>query len=324
MSEDEKIGQLFFVRCPETDPAAAGETYQFGGYLLFGRDFENRTPDTARTFISALSASTDIKPLIGADEEGGTVVRVSYYSQYRSEKFKSPQALYNAGGLDLVLSDAAEKCEFLKDLGINVNLAPVADVTDDTDSFIYPRTLGQSAAVTADYISALVQIMDDYNMGSVLKHFPGYGGTTDSHTGTAVDSRSYEDFADNDFLPFEAGIKAGAGCILISHNTIMCMDADNPASLSAKVHSVLRDDLGFDGVIMTDDLSMGAITDLYDPGEAAVLAILAGNDILISSDYESQITAVEDAVAAGRIDMSRIDSSVLRILNWKLDLGIIS
>ena len=124
-------------------------------------------------------------------------------------------------------------------------------------------------------------------------------------------------------MPFIAGIEAGARCVLISHNVVKCMDTVNPASLSEKVHQVLREELGFNGVIITDDLVMDAITGVTDESKAAVKAVLAGNDMLISSSYEKQIKAVIDAVNSGEIPEDTINKSVVRILCWKMALGLI-
>lgn len=157
----------------------------------------------------------------------------------------------------------------------------------------------------------------------MLKHFPGYGNNVDTHTGIAYDNRSYETFQTNDFLPFIAGIKAGANSILVSHNIVKSMDDTMPASLSSNVHKILREELAFDGVIMTDDLSMDAITKLTGSVAAAITAINAGNDLLIATDYKTQIPAVIEAVNKGDIKEETIDDAVLRVLKWKVTLGLL-
>ena len=251
------------------------------------------------------------------------MVRVSAYKAFRSEKFHSPGYLYSRGGIDAVIADADEKDALLKGLGINVNLAPVCDVSENPSDFIYSRTLGKGAEETAEYISRLVEKMNFDGVGSVLKHFPGYGGNSDTHTGIAVDEREKEEFYQKDFLPFFAGISAGAGGVLVSHNIVKSFDSNLPASLSPEIHRVLREDLGFSGVIMTDDLAMKAITAYTGDKSAAVLAVEAGNDMIISSDLESQYTAVLDAVNGGTISRERIRQSAVRVLNWKITLGLV-
>ena len=162
-----------------------------------------------------------------------------------------------------------------------------------------------------------------YKIGCVLKHFPGYGNNVDTHTGIAIDERPYEQFVAEDFLPFQAGIKAGAGSVLVSHNVVTCMDESLPASLSPEVHRVLREELDFDGVILTDDLAMDAVEAYAQDGSVAVLAILAGNDMVVTTDFETQIPLVIDAVHTGLIPEEMIDQAVGRVLGWKYDLGIL-
>lgn len=160
-------------------------------------------------------------------------------------------------------------------------------------------------------------------IGSVLKHFPGYGNNIDTHTGISYDKRNYNSFLNNDFKPFEAGVEAGADAILVSHNIVVAMDSQNPASLSKTIHDILREVLNFNGVIMTDDLYMDAINHYVDEEQAAVSAILAGNDLICCTNFETQIPAVINAVNNGIISEEQVDESVLRILNWKNKLGIL-
>ena len=322
MNLSEKVGQMFFVRCPEKNAEQIVADYKIGAYILFARDFEGETKDSVKKNIESYQDKAKIPLLIGVDEEGGTVTRVSRFSNFRTSKFKSPMELYGEDGLNAIAEDTVEKCKLLSSLGINVNFAPVCDVTTDETAFMYTRTLGKSAEETAEYVKQVVNQMNSSNMGSVLKHFPGYGNNKDTHIGSSNDDRSIEDFRKTDFLPFKAGIEAGAQCILISHNVVNAIDSKNPASLSAEVHNILRDELGYNGVIITDDLVMDAITGVTNDSEAAVSAVLAGNDMLISSNYDKQISAVINAVNDGRISEDTINKAVLRVLCWKLSLGL--
>ena len=324
MTLEEKVGQLFIVRCPDSNEISVLQQYKLGGYILFASDFENETTESIQAKISSFQENSSIPMLIGVDEEGGTVTRISKYSQYGHSKFQSPQTLYNAGGLNTVVSDTRDKCTFLKNLGINVNFAPVADVSTNSDDFIYSRTLGTDASTTSEYIASVTKVMKEENIGSVLKHFPGYGNNSDTHTGIAYDNRSIDSFYNNDFKPFEAGIDEGANMILVSHNIVSCMDENTPASLSKNVHDILRNDLDFKGVIMTDDLIMKGITDYVDGASAAIIAIQAGNDLLCCTDYETQVPAVIQAVQNGQISEERINESLYRILSMKIDLGLIT
>ena len=323
MSLEEKVGQMFLARCPKEDGTQLAADYHLGGYLLFGRDFSGKTPEEVTQAISAYQQAASIPMLIGVDEEGGSVVRISKYPAFRDEPFPAPQELFRQGGLEAVREDAAEKGQLLRSLGIHVNFAPVCDVSQNPEDFIFPRTLGADAGQTAQYVQAVVEVMQDEGIACVLKHFPGYGGNADTHTGIAYDSRPLEAFQQSDFLPFQAGIQAGADLVLVSHNIVACMDSQLPASLSPEVHRILREDLGFSGVVITDDLVMDGIRDFAGTEQAAVLAVQAGNDLLCSTDFQAQIPAVLRAVERGEISEARIDQSVLRILELKLSLGLL-
>lgn len=323
MTLEEKVGQMFFVRLRKDSAAADLKDYRLGGYILFGDDFKDETKDSIKDLLSEYQDLSSIPLLIGVDEEGGTVNRVSKYSAFRSEPFKSPQDLYKEGGFEAIQKDTKEKADLLLELGINVNLAPVSDVSTDSSDFIYKRAFGKDAKATANYVKTVILAMNRARIGSTLKHFPGYGNNVDTHTGIATDNREYDQFLKNDFLPFQAGIEAGADSILVSHNIVTSMDKKYPASLSSAVHEILRDTLNFEGVIMTDDLSMDAIKKYTSNNEAAVLALQAGNDLLIATDFDTQIPAVLEAVKSGKIKEDRLDDSVIRILIWKLKLSIL-
>ena len=328
MTLAEKVGQMFFVRCPDVSQAEKVSEYHLGGYLLFGRDFEDSAGEwlTAEAFtdtIASYQAAAEIPLLIGVDAEGGTVARATRNPNLFAAKRKSPQAVYDQGGLEAIREDTRTINEGLLSYGINVNFAPVADVSTNSADFIYDRTLGQDAAATAEYVAAAVEEMGAVGIGSVLKHFPGYGSNSDTHTGVAVDSRPYDQFLSQDFLPFQAGIDAGAGCVLVNHNVVESMDGTLPASLSPEVHRILRQELGFTGVTLTDDLAMDAVEAYAEDGSVAVLAVLAGNDMIITTDFEEQIPLGIAAVESGAIDEAVIDQAVSRVLGWKYDLGLL-
>ena len=324
MSLKEKAGQMIMARCPgDTAPQIAAQ-YALGGYVMFGVDFENKSAQQVTDDITAIQASAKLPMLISVDEEGGTVNRVSSNPQLRDSRFMSPKKLFETGGWDSIAFDTREKCALLSSLGINVNLAPVCDLASE-GSFMYDRSFSPDAEETSRYVKTVVEIMTENSMGSALKHFPGYGDNVDTHTGSALDERSYESFVNSDFLPFKAGIEAGAGSVMVNHNVVACMDDERPASLSPEVHRVLREELGFQGVILTDDLDMDAITEFAAASGLSpyVLAVQAGNDMLCCGDYETAATDVINAVTDGTLTEERLDESVLRILLWKIQLGLI-
>lgn len=322
MSLEEKIGQMFLVRCPSEEQLDLYLSMKPGGFILFGRDFAEKTKEQVISDISFYQDNSNIPMIIGADEEGGTVVRVSLNPLLAEKRFKSPQELYAIGGLEEITRDTKEKSELLLSLGINLNLAPVADVSVNETDFIYQRAFGKNAEETAGYVKTVVQEMKDSGISSTLKHFPGYGNNVDTHTGSAYDTRPYEQFVNNDFIPFKAGIESGTESILVSHNVIEAIDSKLPASLSKNVIDILRNNMEFTGIIMTDDLSMGAITELQTELPPEVMAVLAGNDMLIVTDFENSFTALLNSVKTGGISIERIDESVLRILQWKLYMNL--
>ncbi len=323
MTLEEKVGQLFLAHYPGEDAVTLANTYQPGGFILFGKDFADKMPEDILTAITNCQQSVKIPMLFGVDEEGGTVNRVSKYPQFRAQPFSSPQNIYASGGWDAIVSDTIEKAALLNALGINLNLAPVCDISTDPSDFIYKRSFGADAALTAEYVRTVVEAMFNAHMACTLKHFPGYGNNADTHTGSAYDERPYETFQSNDFLPFEAGIEAGAGAVMVCHNIVACMDDTAPASMSAEVHRILRETLGFEGVVITDDLNMQSVLDYAGEENAAVLAVLAGNDMLITPYFYEQIPAVINAVKDGTLSEAQINASVLRILVWKISLGLI-
>ena len=329
MTVEEKVGQLFFPACPERSAAELAEEYHLGGYLLFKGNLKDRTPQQVQKELAALQEAASLPLLIGVDEEGGTVARVSACPQLREKRFSSPQKLYKQGGLEAILADCREKDALLSSLGINVNFAPVADLSTDPGDFIYDRTLGQGTEETCQYIAAVVARMEEDGMGSVLKHFPGYGPNKDTHNGSALDQRPLDQLRQADFLPFQAGIEAargGTAAVLVSHNILQEADPDRPGSLSPAVYRLLREELRFDGPALTDDLSMKAITKYAkEQGQSpAVLAIAAGCDMVVTADFRGQIPQVLAALEDGSLPRERVDEALARVLGWKYDLGLIS
>ena len=324
MTLEEKVGQMFFVRCPDVGADSMIESYHPGGFVLFGRDFEDKTADEVKSDISSYQSASSTPMLIAVDEEGGTVIRVSDNPNLRSEAFPSPKDVYLSGGWDAVKQTETEKAELLLSLGINVNLAPVCDVTGNEDSFMIDRSFSSDPQEVCAFVTETVTIDKEKGLGVSLKHFPGYGDNTDTHEDMSYDDKPYSDFQTVDFLPFKAGIEAGAGCVMVAHIIMACTDDTQPASLSEKVHDILRDELGFSGVIMTDDLSMSAITKYTGTDEAAVAAAKCGNDMLCCSDIEIQYPALLNAVKSGDIPEEQINASVKRILKWKQELGLLN
>ncbi len=324
MTVEEKVGQLLLGRVPDGNAGSDVVTYHLGGYVTFGKDYQDNTRWQVQNMIQGWQSVAKIPLVIAVDEEGGEVVRVSSNPNLRSEPFASPQSLFAEGGMDLIRKDAKEKAKLLLDLGINVNLAPIADVSTDPADFIYSRTLGQGAEETADYVTTVMNEFQTKGLSAVLKHFPGYGTNQDTHAGASLDERSLWELENRDLIPFQTGIDNGAYSIMVSHNTVAAMDDTLPASLSPSVHSYLREKMGFTGIIMTDDLSMQAIAgqDFGLEHDVYVQAVLAGNDMLLCSDYQTAYQSILEAVKDGTIPTEMLDRSVFRILSWKCTLDL--
>ena len=325
MTIEERIGQMFF---PRYDPETASDDIKNrkpGGFVLFAKDF-NYEEDYIKNYIQELqniSKESNGLPLgLAVDEEGGLVVRVSRYHR-KEGKFPSPQDIYKESGIEGILKIDQEKRDLLKKFYLNVNLAPVADVSYNEQDFIYERTLGKFANETAYYIGKDVEGYVNDNFSCCAKHFPGYGNNKDTHTGVAVDERSYDNFLKEDFLPFEAAIANKIPMILFSHNIVLCKDSKYPVSLSKEWHNIIRNELHYSGLILTDDISMGAIKQFTNNVSEAVVAILAGNDILLTSDYYKHLDAAIEAYNKGVIEENIINTACRRIIAWKLRYGLI-
>ena len=318
MSLEEKVGQLFLVRYDSNLASNWIKKYYPGGYIMFAKDFNNQTKESIKKEIDDLQSISKVPLVIAVDEEGGYVTRVSRYPSFRESKFLAPRSYYESGGEKLVEQTEKEKAKLLLSIGVNLNLAPVADVSIDSNDFINIRTFNRNAKETAVLIGKMVNYANEEGISSSLKHFPGYGNNVDTHTGIAIDERSYENFVENDYLPFEEGIKNKVPTVLVSHNIIKCMDSEYPATLSKKVISELREKLNFTGVVITDDLSMSAVNSYVENGSAAVLAVNAGEDLIITSDFVKMYNSVYEAVKNKEIDMETIDKAVRRNIAWKI------
>ncbi len=322
MTLDEKVGQMFYVRYPlNADEEILKDNP--GGYILFARDFKKETKDSILKKLKKNQENSKIKMFFGVDEEGGNVVRVSKFAQFRETPFSSPYSLFKDGSFSKVLGELEEKIELLKSIGINTNFAPVVDIPTKETSYIYKRSFGLNLDETIEYTRLVIDKMNDNGMISILKHFPGYGDNVDTHTGIAVDERPLEHFKNYDFKPFIAGIESKAPVILVNHNIIYNIDKKYPASISKKVHSILRNELRFTGLIITDDLDMEAVKEYSSDYSVAVQAVLSGNDMILSSNFANQKQEVLTAIKSGIIEESTINEAVRRIIACKLAYKII-
>ena len=306
------------------------QKYQFGGYLFFKEFFNEKTEQQVKNKIEQYQKALKIPLLMAVDEEGGIVVRISNNKNLSATPFKASSQIYNNGGFEAIKQDTINKSNFLNNLGINLNFAPVVDIANNPKDYMYSRSLQQDKDKTAIFAKTVIEASKGLGVSYTLKHFPGYGNNADTHIGSSIDKRTYEDIYNNDLEPFRAGIEAGAECVMVSHNIVTSIDDKNQASISSKVHTLLRDELNFKGIIITDALNMGAIRDENTIEDAIAKAITAGNDMIILSidknttdkdgskiTYQRVINAVRNALDNKTIEQEKIDEAVTRILAWK-------
>ena len=322
LSLNEKIGQLILAIYPGDTSKAIDDIkkYKLSGYVFFEKDFKNLTKTEVINMTSSLQKASSIPLLTAVDEEGGKVVRISSNPHLRTTKFTSSSELYNTGGFPLIKEDTIEKSNLLKSLGLNLNLAPVVDVATNPNAYIYERTIKQGTNITSQYASTVISASKNTGVSYTLKHFPGYSNNEDTHTQTSTDNRTYDEILANDLPPFKSGINAGAEAILVAHNTITAIDPNNQASLSPTTHNLLRNELNFTGIIITDDLSMSALNNIDNK---AVKTLLAGNNLLITSNYQTDINNILQAINNKTISENLIDKLAFKILAWKYYKGLL-
>ena len=315
ISIDEKIGQLFLVRIPEQGIEEDIQNYQFGGLLYFAKDFKNLTKNEVQNKISNYQSLAKIPMLMAVDEEGGTVSRISSNKNLVADPFLSPSKLYQKGGLEAIKEDTIKKTNILSELGLNLNLAPVVDITLNKEDYMYERSLQEDAQTTSEYAQTVIRTSDPTKLSFTLKHFPGYGNNADTHQGISIDTRDLNTIKQQDLKPFIAGINAQAEAVLISHNIVTAIDSLNPASLSKPVHDLLKNELHFTGIIITDNLDMAGVD--IDEETKIYKALTSGNDLLITTDYKNDISIVKKLLSEKVIDEELINEKVVKILAWK-------
>ena len=335
MTLRQKISQLFIVapesltgerRSVAVDAKTAMAQYPVGGVILFGQNIVSETQLIALTdAINAAAKNADAyAPFIAVDEEGGSVSRIANKLGYSYAP--SPAALGNEGDAQGAYDAGAYIAAYLKPLGINLDFAPVADVLIEDASEVAARSYGKDAATVSALAAGMAAGLRDGGVIPCYKHFPGHGAVSAStHKGKATSRRTLEEMRQAELIPFRSGIEQGAEIIMVSHFTAQAIDASAPVSLSAAViTSLLREEMGYDGVVITDALRMKAVSTDYDAGDAAVAAVRAGVDmLLLPGSLSEAVDALESAVRTGALSQERIDQSVERILALKIRYGLI-
>ena len=332
MSLREKVCQLFIVfpsaLTGETAVTAAGEALRqglaacpVGGLLLDKTNLVDR--EQTKALLADAQGFSAIPLLITCDEEGGRVSRLS--GTVGTTSFHSMLS-YRDQGAERARENARIIASDMAALGFNLDLAPVADVwSNPANKVIGDRAYSTDFRQAAELVAAAVEGFHDGGVACVLKHFPGHGDTSaDSHLGSVYVHKTLDHLRQAELLPFRSGIEAGADAVMLGH--LILDEADSrPALLSpVLVTDLLRQELGFDGVVMTDSLQMQAITDHYGSGELAVGALQAGVDVLLCPEnLEEAVDALVAAVEDGTLPRERVDESVLRILRLKAEWGLL-
>ncbi len=301
------------------------DNYPIGGYIFFANNLISS--DQTRKMLSDLQSHAKSRGpgvFLATDEEGGRITRVSYKlgapAVYDMSYYGSLNDYNSAFGVGSTIGT------YLADYGFNVDFAPVADVNLNPYNELGNRIFSSDPNVVASMSGAVVDGLQSANVCGTLKHFPGLGaGGSNTHYGTVVMDRTYDQLCEAEFVAFRGGIDAGAEFVMVGHQVVTGAGDNMPADLSKViVTDWLRGYLGFDGIAITDAQAMGAIVNVYGSSEAAVLSVEAGIDvILMPADLASAVSGVEQAVVPGRISEERINESVLRILRQKEKLGLL-
>ncbi len=337
MSLEEKIGQLFIVCTDSLDFYAETsvtdemkenlQTYQPGGIVFYSFNLESR--DQVTTFIEDMQAEVKIPMFMSVDEEGGPVSRIANHENMGTTQFPSMKEIGETEDVTKAYEVGSVIGKEISELGFNLDFAPVADViSSEENTEIGERSFGSDPELVSSMVKEVVKGLQSNNVSATLKHFPGQGSSTeDTHKGFSDMDLTIDELRGVDLIPFTEGIKAGVDFIMVSHVALSTVTGDDlPSSLSSiVVTDILRNELQFDNVIITDGMNMKSITKFFDSDEAAVKAFQAGNDmILMPDDFTSAVGGILEAVDSGKISEDDIDDAVRRILRIKIRRGILT
>lgn len=340
MTLEEKIGQLFIVELDALDPnddnkirkltdnmKKSIEKYHIGGVILFARDIQTR--EQTKQLTSDLQDASKVPMFISVDEEGGPIARISSNEKMGTTSFPAMSEIGKTKDEKKAYEVGKTIGRDISKLGFNLDFAPVADVlSDEKNVEIGSRSFGKDPELVAKMVAQEVKGLQEENVSATLKHFPGHGDvSSDTHKGYVAADNGIKTLRQREFIPFKAGIDEGCDFVMVSHINISKVTQDEtPSSLSELViKEILRDELGFKKIIITDAMNMQAITKFYEDGEAAAMAIKAGNDmVLMPKNLKKAFEGIEEAVEEGEIEEKEIDEAVRRILSVKLERGVIS
>lgn len=335
MTTEEKVGMLLMV-APEdltgekrTERIANPDCFTSlpaGGVILYGQNIasEKQLKALIDDIKQGSLQSGLYTPFIAVDEEGGQVIRIA--NKLGIEPAPSAEWIGKTGDVSQAYAAGKHTGAYLQEFGINLDLAPVADVLIVNTPELESRSYGKEPYMVAEMALEMARGLNENGIIACFKHFPGHGTITrNTHNVSTGHDRTLPEMQNAELIPFQIAIDQGAEMIMVSHLTARKLDGKNPASLSSVlINGLLRNHMGYDGIVITDAFRMGAITEMYSSEEAAVLSILAGADILLVPENGRECyQALLKAVKSERIPMERIDKSVERILTLKIKSGLI-
>ena len=338
MTLEEKVAQLFIIQ-PEAildvgTAVAAGDATReainqnpVGGFIYFGDNLQSKeqTQEMLKNVQTYSMERTGFPAFLSVDEEGGTVARVAGTGNFDIPKIGDMADIGAAGDVDAAKQVGEDIGSYLAELGFNLDFAPVADVLSNPENTVVrDRSFGNDPELVSDMAIAVSDGLEEKGILSTYKHFPGHGATSaDTHKGYAYTDKTLEELEACELIPFQRCIADGAKIIMAAHISAPNVTGDDtPTSLSkTMVTDILREKMGYTGLVVTDSMNMGAITEEYTSAEAAVKALQAGVDVvLMPENYQQAYQGVLDAVADGTLTEERINESVTRILTVKLEM----
>lgn len=353
MSLEEKVGQLFIIR-PESlsteltpqqahdtteygvtewteDMALQLEKYPAGGVAIFGKNISS--PEQLKNFVAAMQQASSLPLFMGVDEEGGSVSRLANSPAFRTEEgyvlpqFKSMAEIGASGDTGAARTVGFTIGCYLAEYGFNLDFAPVADTNTNPDNVVIgDRAFSSDPELVSQMVAAELDGLHSAEVLGCIKHFPGHGDTVgDTHDGYVSIQKTWDELLSAELIPFINNLD-NTDMVMVAHISLPNVTGDGlPASLSGELISgKLRGELGYDGVVITDSLAMGAIAQEYTSADCAVMALDAGVDILLMpEDYAAAFEGVVQVVEEGRLSMERIDESVARVLELKDQLGLL-
>jgi beta-N-acetylhexosaminidase len=329
MTLDEKLGQMFLIETSGPNYYADVDTMvrslHAGALIIYGKNM--KTPQQLKTYIATMQANAAIPLMVTMDEEGGVVDRLGYY--HFDPPLPAAQDLAATGSTNGAEQAGETAAHEMQALGINTDLAPVVDVRSIPNAIEWTRLFGNDPTTVANYASAFLTGLQNNGEIACLKHWPGIGSISlDPHLTLPTVTRTLPELESTDFATFRALLAQNPGMIMVTHVLVPALDPTMPATLSPiLVNGVLRGQLGYQGVVMTDSLYMAAISKRYTLPQAAVLSVVAGDDLLEgaydSYSMNAMLAALHNAINDGTITTARIDQSVMRILELKARFGLI-